>query len=79
MQIKVKDVLYKTAITCYLDDDLLGEALASFRKRVELSGLIHYRKNGAPISITVSAIDTLPNDDELPTAKDVLGIFKAAV
>lgn len=76
LKLRIRDVLYSRAINCYLPDNLLEKALGSFRGRVEVSGLIHYRKNGAPISIEVATIEPLPNDDDLPSASDVRGIFK---
>jgi hypothetical protein len=44
-------------------------------KQVEVFGLIHYRKNGTPISIEAEHIVRLPDDSELPTAEDVRGIL----
>ena len=51
--------------------------LDKFRKRVEVSGIIHYRKNGMPISIEAEQIIALPDDSELPTAEDVRGILRS--
>ena len=55
----------------------LQDAFANFRKRVEVSGVIHYRRNGTPISVEVEAIDPLPEDSELPTSNEVRGLLKA--
>ncbi|MFL5283104.1 MAG: hypothetical protein ACJ8AW_19450 [Rhodopila sp.] len=55
---------------------MLPQAFANFRKRVELSGLIHYRKNGMPICIAVQGIQAMPEDDELPSIDDVEGILR---
>ena len=75
LQIFVRDPLYAGSIRCYFDEDLLPRAFENFRRRVEISGTIHYRKNGKPISIEVATIDGLPDDSELPSADDVRGIF----
>ncbi len=75
LQIFVRDPLYTGSIRCYFDEDLLPKAFDNFRRRVEISGTIHYRKNGKPISIVVATIDGLPDDSELPNADDVRGIF----
>lgn len=77
LRIKIKDPLYPRAIECKLPESMIDEALATFRKRVEITGIIHYRQSGDPISIEVSAIDVLPDDDELPSADDVRGILAA--
>lgn len=79
LTIKVKDLLFPNPITCYLKEGLLEDALSNFRKRVELMGEIHYRRNGTPISMHVHSVEVLPDDDDLPSASDVRGIFKAAV
>ena len=77
LQIRVRDLLFPRAILCYLPDEMLEEAFGNFRNRVEISGDIHYRKNGVPISISVVRIDKLPDDSELPDADDVRGILRA--
>ncbi len=78
LKIKIKDPLYAKAIECALPEDMIEDALATFRKRVEVSGLIRYRKNGNPVSIQVSDIEVMPDDDDLPTAEDVRGILAAS-
>lgn len=75
LRISVKDLLYARPIDCVLPEGMVEEALSKFRKRVEVSGLIHYRKNGAPVSIEVSQIEVLPDDDDLPSDEDVRGIL----
>ncbi len=76
LQLRVRDPLLRASVRCNLPDDMLAVALDSFRKRVEISGLIHYRKNGDPTSIDVREIVVLPSDDDLPTANDVRGILR---
>jgi len=78
LKIKIKDPLYSKAIECALPENMIEEALATFRKRVEISGIIRYRKNGLPVSIQVEEIEVLPDDDSLPTAEDVRGILAAS-
>jgi len=75
LQIFVRDPLYAGSIRCYFDEKLLPYAFENFRKRVEISGTIHYRKSGKPMSIIVSQIEGLPDDSELPSADDVRGLF----
>ncbi len=76
VQLMLKDELLGLNLRCYVGDDLLPTAFANFRKRVEVAGLIHYRANGVPISIEVSGIDPLPEDDELPTPEQVRGLLR---
>lgn len=75
VRIAIKDFLYPRAINCAVPDNLLDSALQSFRKRVEIEGRIHYRKDGTPISIEAESIEVLPEDDELPSADEVRGIM----
>lgn len=78
LKIRVKDFLYPRAIACVVPERMINEVLGSFRKRVEIEGRIHYRKDGTPISIEASLIDVLPEDDDLPSASDVRGIMAVA-
>ena len=66
----------RQSIPCYVPEDKLPDAFANFRKRVEVSGLIHYRRNGVPVSIEVDAIAPIPDDAELPSIDDVRGILR---
>ncbi|WP_418025888.1 hypothetical protein ACNKFW_22580 (plasmid) [Paracoccus sp. TD-10] len=75
LQIRVKDFLYPRAIKCSVPEKLIEHVFASFRRRVEIEGIVHYRGDGSPISIDAHHIEVLPEDDELPTAADVRGIM----
>jgi hypothetical protein len=77
LQLRVRDNLFNALVKCVLPDDMLKDAFASFRKRVEISGLVHYRANGTPISISVERLAPLPDDDDLPSYHDVRGILAA--
>lgn len=76
LQLRIRDALLRQTVRCYIPDEMLKDALSNFRKRVEVHGNIHYRKNGVPISIEVSKIDQLPGDDDLPGINDVRGILR---
>ena len=78
LKIRVKDFLYPKAIPCLVPETLIESVLKSFRKRVEIEGRIHYRRDGTPINIEANVIDVLPEDDELPSARDVRGIMARA-
>ncbi|PHS23474.1 MAG: hypothetical protein COA84_11120 [Robiginitomaculum sp.] len=77
LKIRVQDFLYPKPISCVVPEKMIETVFASFRKRVEITGKIHYRRDGKPISIEATEIDILPEDDELPTASEVRGIFAA--
>lgn len=77
LQLLLKDEWLKQTVRCYVPEEQLPDAFANFRRRVEVSGVIHYRRNGTPISVEVEAIEPLPDDDELPSSNDVRGLMKA--
>jgi len=77
LQFYIRDALLRLRVRCYFPEKLLPSVFETFRKRVEVSGVIHYRKNGAPVSIEVEHIMGLPDDSELPTAENVLGILRS--
>lgn len=79
LQLQLRDEMLGQTIKAYLGDEMLPEAFANFRKRVEVAGLIHYRHNGVPISIEVGRITALPEDAELPGHEDVRGLLRTAV
>lgn len=78
LRIRVKDFLYPKAINCIVPEKMIDLVFNSFRRRVEIEGKIHYRRDGTPISIEASSIEILPEDDDLPTADDVRGILASA-
>jgi hypothetical protein len=76
LQFFIRDALLRQRVRCYFPEELLPSVFDTFRKRVEVSGVIHYRKNGTPVSIDAEQIIALPDDGELPTAEDVRGILR---
>ena len=75
LQLRIRDSLLNLTVQCHVDEGLLPTAFGNFRKRVEVSGVIHYRRNGSPISIEAENIEPLPDDDSLPSLDEVRGIF----
>lgn len=75
LQLQIRDAWLKQTVRCYVPENLLSEAFESFRKRVEVSGEIHYRRNGKPTSIHATHIEQFPDDNELPSPQDVRGIM----
>jgi hypothetical protein len=78
LKIRIQDYLYPRPINCVVPERMIDLVFASFRRRVEVGGRIHYRRDGTPISIEADAIDLLPEDDDLPTAASVRGILASA-
>jgi len=76
LQFLIRDVMLGQKVRCYFPEELLPEVFDKFRKRVEVSGIIKYRKNGVAVNIEVDRIDVLPDDSELPTAEDVRGVLR---
>jgi hypothetical protein len=73
--IHVVDPLTDRGVRCWLTDTLFEDAIRAFRKRVSVTGLIHYRRDGQPNSIEVEELSVFPERSELPTAEEVHGIL----
>jgi hypothetical protein len=72
----VYEPIWDKPIRCDIPDDMLDAALKLFGKRIEVYGLIRYRRDGSPSSIRVEEIVPFPSRDELPSAAEVRGILK---
>jgi hypothetical protein len=77
LELRVRDPALRLTVKCYVPEEMLPNVFAQFQKRVEIFGLVHYRRNGTPVSIEASTIDPLPDDDDLPTPEEVRGILRA--
>lgn len=66
-------------IACHFPNALLDDAIYAVGRRVEVSGTLKYRHGALfPYEIAVTAIDSFPPDDELPTWDDLRGRAPAA-
>jgi len=73
----IDDASEMREITCYLQTEEAQKlAVDGYTKRVMASGLIHYAKEGHPVSITVDKMRIFPPDSDLPTLSDVQEIYK---
>jgi hypothetical protein len=70
------DFINDKPVRCNFSEELMNKALACFGKRVYVFGLIKYKKNGEPISIEVEKFKAFKTEKELPTALELLGIYK---
>ncbi len=75
LKVSIRDHLYPRMIECTVPESMVERVLSSFRRRVELTGRIHFRHDGVPIKIEVGDIDLIPEDDDLPSSQDVRGIL----
>jgi hypothetical protein len=74
----VYDPLTDQPVRCNIQPAQLELAWKAFGRRVAVSGVIRYRKNGQPVSIQAESLYVFPADDQLPTAEDVYGILSTA-
>lgn len=71
----VYDSLYDHRVDCFFDEELMDGAIASFRKRVRVSGLVQYDRMGEPVSIKVDDIYVFRPNSELPSVREMRGIL----
>lgn len=68
---------YKRSVPCTFNKkELDEEAYKAFRKRVLVSGLIRYGKEGYPTSIAADSLRVFPDESELPTLEEIQAIYK---
>lgn len=61
-------------VACHFPDSLLDEAVFAIGRKVEVSGMMKYRHGASfPHTISVTAIDPSPPEDELPNWEDLRG------
>jgi hypothetical protein len=76
LHFEIDEPVWEQRIRCYIEENLLEEALASFRRRVEVYGRIKFRRDGAPVSIRVDKIVPFPERHELPDFLSVRGLLQ---
>ncbi len=76
LHVFVFEPVWNRRIRCYFDEDKLPLFMAAFRKRVEVTGRIKYRRDGRPISISATALSPFPESSELPSFREMRGIFR---
>jgi len=74
-EFRVYEPVWTRVVRCTFDENLLRDALASFKKRVEVSGLVRYTKDGFPVSIKVAKIAEFPDPSDLPSVRSMRGIL----
>ena len=80
----------RKSLKVYVDDQITGHGvrciikkseseeilISSFRRRVLVTGVVHYAKNGEPKNIEVDHIRLLGKSEDLPGFDDVIGIYQ---
>ena len=75
LKIKIFDPIWRRPIPCKAGEDKIEDVIMAFRKRVEVSGLIHYNHRGGPTSIRMDTLKILADDNTLPKISEVAGIL----
>ncbi|MBU1319206.1 MAG: hypothetical protein KKG33_01055 [candidate division Zixibacteria bacterium] len=75
-KVYVDDVLTGHSVRCTARDVDEDELIATFRKRIAVTGTVHYRRDNTPVRIEVDNIRILGRGDKLPSFDDVKGIFR---
>lgn len=76
LQFVVFDSLYDKGVNCFVEDEMVDQAVQGFGKRVAVSGMIQYDKEGRPVSIRVDSVHIFKAESELPSIDEMHGIFK---
>lgn len=74
----VYDSLHDRRVDCFIEEDLMDTALSNFRKRVRVSGLVQFDRFGDPVSIKATEIYVFRPNSDLPSVREMRGIFKEA-
>lgn len=72
----INEELWDRPVQCLMPERLSAQAMAAWRKRVEVYGPVKYRRDGLPISLLVNDIDEMPDSAAIPSIEDVRGILK---
>lgn len=72
----VTETLTRKDVKCFFGDEIFNDVIAAVRKRVSAYGLIRYRKNGEPASVEIEKLTVFPEERNLPTFADMVGILK---
>lgn len=77
LQFVIYDVIDDRSVKCEIKDSLLSQALHSFNKRVEVIGVVKYRKDGMPVAIQASRIVNFPEAAEIPSLDQMRELLAA--
>ncbi len=72
----IYEPVWNKRIECMVPDELLDGMRHLWRKRVTAHGVVHYRADGFPARIDAETVEPFPDDGDLPSHMDVLGILR---
>jgi hypothetical protein len=75
LNISIYDDVSERYVKCLVPESLLDCILASYRKRISVSGLIRYHRSGIMKDILVEEFEVFPDPRTLPDLQDLFGIF----
>ena len=64
-------------IRCSVPEERLEEMRVLWRRRVTAVGMVQYGADGYPIQIEAEHVEPFPDDAELPSHMDVVGVLRA--
>jgi hypothetical protein len=70
----VYDVVTKRAVRCRFERARLEEVAAALGRGVVVTGIVARNANGEPLSVERPELRILPQDSELPTTRDLIGL-----
>lgn len=72
---RIYDLLTGKGVKCHFMPGLIDEIKDALGKRVSVYGLIRSREDGQKVSVEVEDMEVFPNETELPSIKDIIGIL----
>lgn len=72
---RVYNLLTNKSVKCYFETKLLDNIKEYLEKRVSVSGIVTSREDGEKIGIKVESIDLFPQEKDLPTIEEMIGIW----
>jgi len=72
---RIYDLLTNKSVICYFEPCLINKIKDALNKRVSVYGLIRSREDGKKISIKVEDMEIFPNETDLPSIEDIIGIL----
>jgi hypothetical protein len=72
----IYDSLFQRRVDCFIGEELMEKAIASFRQRVRVSGQVQSNRLGDPVSIKAVDIYVFRPNSELPSVHEMRGILR---
>lgn len=75
LEFRISEILHGKTVKCVVDEPLIDQALKSFRKRIEVVGLVSYSKQGFPKVVKATEIIQFPAPGDTPHFSKLRGIL----